>query len=98
MRSITGLAFIAALACGQSADTILFNGKIVTVDPAFSIQEALAIRDGRINAVGPAADIRRLGGPATRQIDLRGHTVIPGLIDSHLHAIRAALSFSTEVN
>jgi predicted amidohydrolase YtcJ len=98
MRIITVLALIGALACGQSADTILFNGKIVTVDPAFSIQEALAIRDGRIAVVGRTADIRRLAGPATRQIDLRGRTAIPGLIDSHLHAIRAALSFSTEVN
>ena len=42
--------------------------------------------------------MRTLAGPATRVIDLRGRTVIPGLIDSHLHAIRAALSFSTEVN
>ena len=42
--------------------------------------------------------MRKLAGPATRVIDLRGRTVIPGLIDSHLHAIRAALSFSTEVN
>ena len=44
------------------------------------------------------AEIRRLAGPASRVIDLQGRTVIPGLIDSHLHAIRAALSFATEVN
>src|SRR6202035_2540480 len=42
--------------------------------------------------------VEKLAGPATRAIDLQGRTVIPGLIDSHLHAIRAALSFSTEVN
>src|SRR5204863_4991028 len=44
------------------------------------------------------ADMRKLVGPASRVIDLQGRTVIPGLIDSHLHGIRAALSFSTEVN
>ena len=56
------------------------------------------MRDGRIAAVGTDADIRKLAGPATRTIDLQGRTVIPGLIDSHMHAMRAALSFSTEVN
>ena len=82
----------------QSADTVLFNGKIVTVDPRFSIQEALAVRDGRIVAIGSSADVRKLAGRDSRTVDLQGRTVIPGLIDSHMHAIRAALSFSTEVN
>src|SRR2546425_1404298 len=84
--------------CAQTADTVLLNGKVLTVDPQFSIQEAIAIRDGRISAVGKTADLRKLAGPRTRVIDLQGRTVIPGLIDSHMHAIRAALSFSTEVN
>ena len=89
---------LAAPARAQQPDTILVNGKVVTVDAAFSIQEALAVRDGRIIAVGRSADIRTLAGQGTRTIDLRGRTVIPGLIDSHLHATRAALSFATEVN
>src|SRR5688572_26611815 len=89
---------LAAPARAQQPDTILVNGKVVTVDAAFSIQEALAVREGRIIAVGRSADIRKLAGTGTRTIDLRGRTVIPGLIDSHLHATRAALSFSTEVN
>src|SRR3989454_10216656 len=84
--------------CAQTADTVLLNGKVLTVDPQFSIQEAIAIRDGKISAVGKTADLRKLAGPRTRGIDLQGRTVIPGLIDSHLHGIRAALSFSTEVN
>jgi predicted amidohydrolase YtcJ len=88
----------ARSAVAQGIDTILVNGKIVTVDPQSSIRSAVAIREGRIAALGTDAEIRRLGGPATRMIDLQGHTVIPGLIDSHIHAIRAALSFSTEVN
>jgi len=86
-----------ALFC-QTADTVLINGKILTVDSQSSVREAIAIRGGRILAVGTTADIRKLAGPSTRSIDLQGDTVIPGLIDSHLHAIRAALSFSTEVN
>ena len=92
------LLCIAVPAWAQTADTVLLNGKIVTADSRSSIHEAIAIDDGRISAVGTSADVRKLAGPATRVIDLRGRTVIPGLIDSHLHAIRAALSFSTEVN
>jgi len=82
----------------QEIETILVNGKILTVDPQSSMRSALAIREGRIAALGTDADIRRLAGPRTRTIDLQGRTVIPGLIDSHMHATRAALSFSTEVN
>ena len=85
-------------AWAQAADTVLVNGKIVTVDNESSIREALAVRDGTIVAVGRTADIKRLVGPKTRTIDLQGRTVIPGLIDSHMHATRAALSFATEVN
>ncbi len=98
LRFAVFLAANAAAALGQSADTILINGKILTVDPQSSVREAIAIRQGRIQAVGATADIRKLAGPSTRSIDLQGRTVIPGLIDSHMHAIRAALSFSTEVN
>jgi predicted amidohydrolase YtcJ len=82
----------------QTPDTILVDGKIVTVDAESSIREALAIRDGKILAIGRTADIRRLAGPSSRVIDLQGRTVIPGLVDSHLHAIRAAQTFATEVN
>ena len=90
--------FTCSVAWAQTADTILTNGKIITVDQQFSIQEAVAVRDGKILSVGKTADIRKFAGPNTRLIDLQGRTVIPGLIDSHLHGIRAALSFSTEVN
>ena len=82
----------------QTADTILINGKVLTVDGQFSIREALAIRDGKIAAVGRSAEIRKLAGPKTRIIDLEGRTVIPGLIDSHIHGIRAGQTFTTEVN
>ena len=92
------LLCLASPAAAQAPDTVLLNGKIVTVDAASTTREALAIDDGRITAVGTSADIRKLADSTTRIIDLGGRTVIPGLIDSHLHAIRAALSFSTEVN
>jgi len=92
-------ALLGSISAGaQGATTLLVNGKILTVDSQFSTGEALLVRDGRIAATGKSADLRKLAGPQARVIDLQGRTVIPGLIDSHLHAIRAALSFSTEVN
>jgi len=86
----------AGAAQAQSADTILLSGKIVMFESAPA--EALAVRGDRIVAVGRSADIRALAGPATRVIDLAGRTVIPGLIDSHIHAIRAGLTYTTEVH
>lgn len=61
---------------------VLVNGKILTVDAQFTIAEAIAVRDGRILAVGTTAEIRRLAGPQTRTIDLAGRSVVPGFIDS----------------
>jgi predicted amidohydrolase YtcJ len=87
-----------AAAAAQDAETILVNGKILTVDAQSSVREALAVRDGVITAVGRNAEIRAMAGAKTRTIDLQGKTVIPGLIDSHMHATRAAGSFATEVN
>src|SRR5262245_48815250 len=101
MKAVAALVLcllVAAGAWAQVADVVLINGKVVIVDQQFSIQEAIAVREGRILAVGKTADIRKLTGSGSRVIDLQGRTVIPGLIDSHLHGIRAALSFSTEVN
>src|SRR5580693_7414125 len=93
------VAIAAALpARAQNADTILVNGKILTVDRQFSTREALAIRDGKITAVGSNMYVRKQAGPQTRVIDLEGRTVIPGFIDSHIHAIRAGQTFTTEVN
>ncbi len=100
MKTAVAVAFLLAAAptLAQNADTILVNGRILTVDAQSSTREALAIRDGRIVALGSSAQMRRLAGPQSRVIDLQGRTVIPGLIDSHLHAIRAAETFATEVN
>ncbi|MFM9884204.1 MAG: amidohydrolase [Burkholderiales bacterium] len=90
------LAHNAPAQSGNIADAILLNGKIVRFEAAPA--EALAIRGDRIAAIGNSADIRALAGPGTRIIDLAGRTVIPGLIDSHIHAIRAGLTWQTEVH
>ena len=88
----------AGAALAQAPDTVLLNGNIISADERGTAHQALAIRDGRIAATGSTAAIKRLAGKQTRVIDLAGRTVIPGLIDSHIHAIRAALSYSTEVH
>ena len=72
----------AALA---APDAIYINGQIITVDPGFTIAEAIAVTGGKFDAVGKTADIQKLAGPATSVIDLHGRTVVPGLEDSHLH-------------
>jgi predicted amidohydrolase YtcJ len=84
------LAGWSAAAAAQSADKILLNGKILTVDDRFAIVQALAIRGQRVVAVGSNAEIDKLRGPTTQVLDLQGRTVIPGLIDNHSHWIRAA--------
>lgn len=68
-----------------SADMILYNGKIVTVDPNFTITEAVAVKNGKILVVGSNAEIEVLAGTETRFVDLKGKTVIPGIIDTHAH-------------
>ncbi|MBV9892245.1 MAG: amidohydrolase family protein, partial [Rhizobacter sp.] len=80
------------------AELIVEHAKVATLDPTSREAQALAVRDGRIVAVGSDAEVGAFAGPATRRIDAGGRLVIPGLIDSHMHAIRAALSYSVEVN
>jgi predicted amidohydrolase YtcJ len=80
------------------AELVLRNGKILTVDKDFSIKEALAIKGGRFVAVGMNGDVRRWMGPSTRVVDLGGRTVIPGLIDSHIHATVAGLAWDAELH
>jgi predicted amidohydrolase YtcJ len=73
------------------ADLVLHHGKVVTVDPQFHIAEAVAIRGDRIMAVGSNGRVLELAGPRTRRIDLGGKTVLPGLLDSHLHLMSSAM-------
>jgi len=83
-----GIGLPPALA--GDADLILVNGKIVTVDDQFRVAQAVAIKGQRIIAVGKNADIRKEAASGAKVIDLKGRTVIPGLIDNHSHWIRAA--------
>ena len=80
----------------QAPDTIVFNGRITTMDPRGSTVQALAIRDGEIVASGSDEEIRDLADEGTGQIDLRGRRVLPGLIDGSLPGLRvgAHLCFS----
>lgn len=68
------------------------------MDRAFSIRQAVNIGGGRILAVGSDQEIGRLAGAGTRVVDLKGRTVVPRLIDSHIHAIRAARTWNQELN
>lgn len=74
-----------------SADLILRNGKIVTVNKAFDIESAIAIRGDQVLSVGNDDAMLALGGPGTRIVDLKGHTVIPGLIDDHHHFLSKSI-------
>ena len=82
---------IPARAGTNPANLILTNGKIITVDPAFTIAQAIAIAGDRILAVGPDAAMAAMAGPATRVVDLKGKAVIPGITDGHAHMDREAL-------
>jgi predicted amidohydrolase YtcJ len=75
-----------------SADLVLKNGKIVTMDEYNSIKEAVAVKQGRFIKVGTSNDIEHLIGEETKIIDLKGKTVVPGLIDSHCHMMSVGAS------
>src|SRR5438477_699889 len=79
----------------KSADLILHNGKITTLDPKYPQAANIAIKDGRIVGVDDAESYSR--GPATRVIDLNGRRLVPGLNDSHTHIIRGGLSYNLEL-
>jgi predicted amidohydrolase YtcJ len=85
------LAVVGVARAAAPPQLILFHGRILTVDARDSIAQALAIRDGKIIAVGSDADILRLADAATRRIDLHGQTATPGLIDSHAHIADAGV-------
>jgi hypothetical protein len=81
----------------RPATLILSNGKIITVDERFTIAQAVAVSGDRIVAVGSNQEIQQLAGPGTRRIDLGGRAVIPGLIDNHMHLLRAGVTWQREV-
>src|SRR5262249_27289308 len=75
----------------RPADLVLRNGKVLTVDAGFTVAQAIAIAGDRIAAVGPDAAMAAHTAPSTRVVDLKGKTVVPGLIDGHAHMDREGL-------
>jgi predicted amidohydrolase YtcJ len=86
---IPSVAAVAALQTPlprpPAPDLILINGRVITVDRNFSVAEGVGILGDRILTVGNEDHLRALAGPSTRVVDLKGNTVIPGLMDNHLH-------------
>jgi predicted amidohydrolase YtcJ len=85
-------AAIAQDAKTQSADTILINGKVYTVDAKQSWTQAVAIRGEKIVAVGDDTEIEKLRGPQTKVIDAGGKLVLPGFVDCHIHFLEGSIS------
>src|SRR5262245_30000552 len=92
-----GLPAATVQAQDSTADLILFNGRITTLDQQNPQAQAIAIRGDRFVAAGTEQDVMRLAGSGTRRIDLKGRRVIPGLIDSHMHIIRGGLNYNMEL-
>lgn len=103
MRLVTLLLLLGAVATPQQwpperdipagpADTLYYNGKIITMWAERPVVESMTVASGRVLDVGTTQIVGRKTGPRTRQVNLQGETVLPGLIDSHVHPITAALS------
>lgn len=88
---------IIAVAQQQPADLIVTNAKVITMDAQRPQATAFAVSDGKFVAVGDAASVASYRGPRTRVIDARGHTVIPGLNDSHSHVVREGRLYNMEL-
>src|SRR5258706_14186839 len=94
MRMVTASLFVllaAQLAGTETPECIYYNGKVVTAG-SVPAAEAFRVKGGRFLAVGSTAEMKKTAGPATKLVDLKGRTVLPGLMDSHTHPITAALS------
>jgi imidazolonepropionase-like amidohydrolase len=90
-RACVAAVLVSTAVIGQTgqADIILFGAKVVTADARRPIAEAVALAGDRIRAVGSIEEIRRLAGVQTRSVNLQGATIIPGLIDAHVHLLIA---------
>ena len=99
LGALVALALLgASLAqAAELADVVFVNGRVLTVDERFTVTQAVAVKGDRILATGRNAEITKLAGAHTRKIDLKGKTVMPGLIDNHAHFMRAAEYWHQEV-
>ena len=84
--------FAPAESKAGTADVILTHAKVYTVNPLEPWAEAVAIKDGKIAAVGKSADVLKLRGPDTRIVDAQGHLVLPGFGDAHVHFMEGSLT------
>jgi predicted amidohydrolase YtcJ len=98
---VTGLiAVLMSTGCAKktvpvTVDTIYFNGNIITLDSDELVAEAIAIKDGKILAVGDSTDIISMSGETTRKVNLNGKTLVPGFIDAHSHLSGVAVQVGT---
>lgn len=98
---VTGLiAVLMSTGCVEktvpvTVDTIYFNGNIITLDSDELVAEAIAIKDGKILAVGDSTDIISMSGETTRKVNLNGKTLVPGFIDAHSHLSGVAVQVGT---
>ncbi len=90
--SLAAILSFANTKSSPAAETIVLHGKIYTQDARRPWAEALAIRDGKILAVGSDAEIRKLQSKETKVIDAGGHLVLPGFVDCHIHFLDGSLS------
>lgn len=88
-------SFLTPHTKSSKADMILFNGHIYTGNDAQPFAEAMAIQQNKIIATGSSADIQKMTGAATRQIDLKGKLVVPGFNDAHIHFLSGSLAMQT---
>src|SRR5436190_23906047 len=79
----------------EAADLVLSGGELYTMHPQMPRAEAVAIRDGRIAAVGSAGEMRAHAGPHTRWFELHGRAVTPGLVDAHCHLYGLGIALET---
>jgi len=90
-KTLLCMMFLPGMLMAQDADLIITNARVATVDKNFTIAEALAIKDGKILATGSSAEVLKHKGSKTTVRDLAGKLVLPGLIDSHVHPMGAAM-------
>jgi hypothetical protein len=95
VSALAGLALLAsATSSGGTADTVYLHGVVITVDDAQPKAQAVAVKDGKILAVGSDAQVSALKGPATRVVDLAGKTMVPGFVDGHSHIADMVLGWN----
>ncbi|HEX8360181.1 MAG TPA: amidohydrolase family protein, partial [Longimicrobium sp.] len=96
MRILTAALLLAAgTASAQAPDLVVLHGTVWTGVPGAPDAQALAVRGGRIVAVGRDAEVQRLAGPRTRVVDARGRMVVPGFVDSHVHFVTGGFSLAS---